>query len=244
MDIEGGDGILYILVLPGASGKIDPKITVAHANEMATQMGINVKVKIFQGSPDDFNPAFLDETDNYVVIGGTSKELENFVADKGIYRSGAIDGFFIENNRFVERMEPLGITGEKISGVSDSRQKIGLITLATLERSINQFSDKPSLEKLAGFSALHEAGHNETNIIHDADDPDIGFMSPGDELTRHPLQSTVNDDLNNEIPVELWNRNMQGHLNRDPYTPIDRTLYRTPTDNYEAKKASANKKKP
>ena len=244
LDIDGGDGILYIIALnnPGKA-----KLIVQHAQSIVDELGLNIQVKLFEHtSPEEFNKSYLDETDGFAVFGVNPTQVHRYITDKGIHETGDLYGykFTYENpgksrTRIVEVQAFNSIALDEVSG----------------KLTLSKLSGEDNINRVLGFLAVHGYGHYLGEITHAEGKYDTGFMSPGKVIdSKNSIDALLEPSLN-EVPAERINEKMRSTDNTPPQGPLsnqrDILEYllnpggvkydRTPTDNYERNRRNNEK---
>ena len=146
VDETGEDNTIYLVALPGNKGaldKIDVNKVAEEANNIYKGMGLNTRVVVYE-SNDPFDPAHLDPTDSYAVLGSVSdvkaafKQYGDEAAD---YWGGGTHPENSSNDGF----------GVKAKGIA--------LDVDAMQLTADKF-DATSKENAAGFLIVHGSGHN------------------------------------------------------------------------------------
>ena len=231
VDPNGRDNMIYLIALGSYSG-LKPERIAEQANAMFHTLGLDVKVQIWEGSITDFDPRFLDPTDNFAVLGSNPTTVTDYISSKGRKYSNSAPLYDYKHTYENPR---LSINPEV--SVHD------VIALAAnfAEYTADQFNAE-TIEQAIAFLIVHGYGHNMTGITHGTSGKDKGFMLPGQLLggTYQSLYDAISDVENNQ---EILNLIKAKTGNPATYGPnLDGTAgspacQRAPVDNYDANKS-------
>src|SRR5690554_1203583 len=80
VDPDGRDNVIYLVNLQGKNQKVNPERLIAETNKRFKSLGLNTRMEL---APDgkDFNPAYMDNTDSYAVL-GSADDVKGFIKSK------------------------------------------------------------------------------------------------------------------------------------------------------------------
>ena len=246
VDKDGGDGILYIIAL---GNKQKAKMAVQHAQAIADQLGLNVKVQMFDhGNASDFNSDYLDATDAFAVIGSNPIQVIEYMNSIGVHETA---DFYAYRKSYELGLEMKGRT-RTIEAASTTQRAVVADWNSNAEW--HQRLDKESdPNRVMGFTVLHGFGHAVEGLAHGTGEPDDGFMYPGNVLdSKGSIDAVLGYGLNLEVVNRINDRMMNYSWKTEPEItgyeslmggasetiPRPIKIPRTPTDNYLSNKAN------
>ncbi len=215
IDKEGREGVIYLVVLPGADKTAAIKIQDA-ANVSLKNMGLTTRVKIFQGNSADFRLRNLDHTDAVAAL-GSNTAVSAFAGQLiGPDKANAIRSDFA--NGLSESSDSYGISGGNLIALSVNNIKTDAGTLGAdfattgafaLLHGAGHTADKETKltrhSEGAGFALRWSGGHVRSALSGSSYFPDFGNPSTSSERV-----SNLSDLMNNQ-PLAGTPRN-QGYL--------------------------------
>ncbi len=151
VDPDGRDNVIYLVNLQGKNQKVNPERLIAETNKRFKSLGLNTRMEL---APDgkDFNPAYMDNTDSYAVL-GSADDVKGFIKSKD---QEAYDNHFNDWS---------GGTNNPERSTNTMGKKTNVIGLDANNLSGAAKIFGTSSEKMGAFLVLHGAGHN-ANLNH------------------------------------------------------------------------------
>ncbi len=195
IDKDGEDNVIYLVAIPGKKSKLnklDVHKIAEKANSMYEGMGLNTRVVVYE-SKDPFDPANIDPSDSYALIGSVSdikKAVNNDKYPTNIkYRADVIGG-----------------------GVGNPEESVikGKGIIISADGVVNGYDKelKTDANSAAAFLILHGSGHNAlyTHSVHGAQsdeaimsDAPQAYVNQGQEYQSNGKSITIIGNLINSL---------------------------------------------
>ncbi len=149
VDPDGKENVIYLVNLQGKKTRADVNAIAKEANRCFSALGLQTRV-VVSSEGECFNPAYMDNTDSYVVI-GSHADVKAFM--KAHAASSGYEKYFKDWKG--------GATNPERSSFSlDVKTNAIGIDANGLEKCANEL--KENITTMGAFLILHGAGHNAT----------------------------------------------------------------------------------
>jgi len=213
IDMDGKENTIYLVPIQNPKDqpnlinvKVDYKKIAEEANQMFEKLGVETRVKVWEGTSADFNENYLDATDGKAYIGNPMM-MNEILAEHNI-------SFKFSGNSSGGRLETIDLSPQGTAN---------LITLSTMDAE--EYASKlggVTNEKALAWGLVHGAAHNSIAAHPYNLDATTNFSSDGTEVIQNIEKGllTLDDMLSRERTTktaEQMNKHYGGKKSVDNY---------------------------
>jgi len=189
VDEDGRENTIYLVVATDKSGKPSISKETAKeiedkANEYLKHLGVNTRVALYLKSPDEFDPAKMDQTDVLAVVGNTKADVTRF------FEKEPND----DNHELAAKAwEGSAKNPERSQGAFDiKRNKFVMVSYSDVRTDLATSNEIEGTALAIVHGAGHTAAIGSGELHRDGKAPGLGFMNSGTNLNNQLRENSGN----------------------------------------------------